>query len=282
MIIIKIGGGLGNQMFQYALGKKLSIKNSDKFLLDTCDFSKDTDDAQYRKFGLAHFNITASIATPDQIESIKKPKIWNFIERKVFGYKHIKFEPHILKKRGGVYLDGYFQSEKYFKDIRPNLLDDLSLKEPLSSVGTAILDQIQSRPNTVSLHVRRGDYVMTKERVKTFGSYCTPEYYYRALVSLSKKKGALSVFVFSDDIEWAKKNLDIAFPVVYITNECPDYEQLMLMSMCQNHIIANSTFSWWGAWLNNKPGKIVLAPKQWIVGPNLPIDDILPHEWERI
>ncbi len=293
---MKLGGGLGNQMFQYALGKALSIKTGEKLLLDTGTYGAHTDHIYYRKFGLSNFAIAADIATAEEIDHAKYlfpgpigkliRKIRIAFEYRVLRRHHTKFEPSLLRKTGDMYLEGFFQSDKYFKDIRNVIVKEFSLKKPFSTGAQEIAKAIQKTNNSVSLHVRRGDYVAGAENIRIYGTHCNQEYYEKSLVLLAKEtkeKGMLSVFVFSDDIEWVKKNIRIPPPTTYVSETAaPDYERMMLMSLCQSHIIANSTFGWWPAWLNSKPGKIVVAPSIWIPGIDLPADDILPPEWIRI
>lgn len=290
MIITYIGGGLGNQMFQYALGKKLSIKNNDELLLDISNFSGDPTHKHYREYGLCHFNVTAPIATPEQIRKIKYPfgklfaKLKNRFERDILKISDVKFEPSVLEKKGNLYMEGYWQTEKYFKDIRDVLLQEFSLKTPFSEEAQKISEKIAKSKNSVSVHIRRGDFAESEESRKYHGTdYCNPEYYSKSLKYIFEKVGDLSVFIFSDDIGWAEKNINLPYETTYVSEKsCADHEHLVLMSLCDYHVIANSTFGWWSAWLDNKPQKIVIAPSRWRPGPRLPTDDILPPEWIRI
>ncbi len=288
MIIVNLGGGLGNQMFQYAFGRKMSIKNNDKLLLDTSVFGVDTNHENYRALGLRRLCVTAPDATPEQILEVKYPygtlitKIKYRLDL-LLKRRHAKFEPYMLWQKGNLYLDGYWQTEKYFKDIREVILKDFTLKEPFSAPALVIADNIRADKNSVSLHVRRGDYVKDAESIAYYGSHCNQEYYEKSLKYLSDKKGDLSVYVFSDDIEWVKNNIRITHKTTYISEHAaPDYERMQLMSVCEHHIIANSSFSWWGAWLNNKPGKIVIGPSLWIPGSIVQNTDILPDDWVRM
>jgi hypothetical protein len=293
MIIMKLGGGLGNQMFQYAFGRALSIKNGDKLSLDIGEYAKHTDHAYYRPFGLGNFNAQINAITAEEVNRVKYPfkGSWGKLARKIrvaFEYRilrrhHLKFESFLLEKKGDVYLEGYFQSEKYFKDIRDVIVREFTLKKPFSPNAQGIADTIRKTGNSVSLHVRRGDYVADPNNFRIYGNHCNQNYYEKALATLSKNKGPLNVFVFSDDIEWVKENIRIPHPTTHVPEKsAPDYELMMLMSLCQSHVIANSTFGWWPAWLDDKKGKVVIAPSVWIPGMDLPIDDILPPEWIRI
>jgi hypothetical protein len=289
MIIVKLGGGLGNQMFQYALGRRLARDGGDELALDASVFENDTKHIDYRAFGLPHFNIQARIATPEEVERLRYPhgklarKVWNRIERHILRRQHIRFEPGVLKKTRDAYLEGYWQSPKYFDSVRPAIVADLSLAKPYSAGGLALAQEIGQARNSVSLHVRRGDYSRNAEGLRIYGTYCDQSYYDRALSEVLKRlPGPLSVFVFSDDIEWVKANLKLPAGARFVAHgEAPDYERLMLMSLCKAHVICNSTFGWWGAWLDDKQGKVVVAPKVWIPGIDLPVDDIVPADWIR-
>lgn len=288
MIIVNLGGGLGNQMFQYAFGKKMAVKNNDMLLLDTTVFGGHTDDEDYRAFGLRRLRVDAPAATQAQIEALKYPygKLITKIKYRLdtlLKRRHVKFEPRMLRLTGNLYLDGFWQTEKYFKDIRDILLKEFALREPYSAPAQAIAESIRADKNTVSLHVRRGDYVKDEASIKYYGSHCNQQYYEKGLKFLSDKLNTLSVYVFSDDIEWVKQNITIPHKVTYISEHAaPDYERMQLMSVCEHHIICNSSFGWWGAWLNNKPNKIVIGPSLWIPGSIVQNTDILPDDWIRM
>lgn len=291
MILVRLGGGLGNQMFQYATGRNLALKRGERLLLDATAYDgAEIKDITSRLYGLAHFNIDADIAPRELVEEQRKKrstlfkKIARRFESIVLRRNHIRFEPHILKLEGNVYLEGFWQSEKYFKPIRPQLVKELSLAKPLSSASQHVAQRIEKTERSVSLHVRRGDYVANEEARRIYGSYCDAAYYKRAVARLEELMGGnINIFVFSDDIEWVKKNLDVGPSALYVSEAAaPDYERMMLMSLCKGHIICNSTFGWWPAWLDDKAEKVVIAPKVWIPGIHLPIDDILPPEWIRM
>lgn len=293
MIITALGGGLGNQMFQYALGRKLALKNSDTLLLDLSAFATNPEHAHYRRFGLGHFGIAAGVATPEQIYKAKYPlgttmaRAQAWVDLHVLKRRHVKFESYILNKKGNVYLSGFWQSYKYFDSIRSELLRELSLKNPLTlaaqEVANGIATETQKGQSVASLHVRRGDYVENEKNRQYFSSHCTHDYYLRALELIKEKvkSDKLSIFVFSDDVEWVKQHMPLPYPTYYVSSYCPDHEQLVLMSQCHHHVIANSSFSWWGAWLNHKAGKVVVGPSVWVQSNNLPINDILLPDWLR-
>ena len=280
MIIVQLAGGLANQMFQYAFGRALSLKNSDKLKLDTTGYTT----KNFRQYRLGAYNIKAEIATSEEIKKLKLP--YGLLSRFVRGFRsrilrvqNIDFNPGLLEKKGDQYLTGFFQSEEYFKDIRGVILNDLTLIKPLSIKAEEYLKQIKQAKASVSLHVRRTDYV-TNAAANEHHGICSLMYYEKAIEFLVNKFSGTTFFIFSDDIDWCKENLKIKQPVIYIEG-LEDYEDLYLMSQCQHNIIANSSFSWWGAWLNENEDKIVIAPTKWANVKNIH-KDIVPQNWIKI
>jgi hypothetical protein len=261
--IITIKGGLGNQMFQYAYGRALEM-SGEKVIFNTAFFcgSKAKKDTT-RDFKLNNFNIETKAEF-----SNKKHLIFNIFNKVV-----VKLG---LKKN-------FYQNEKYFKNIENNIRKEFTLKNPLTPKGLDWEEKISSTANSISLHIRRGDYVLNI-KTNSFHGVCDIKYYTSALEEIVKKTGNnINIFIFSDDITWAKENLKFPFPFNFVSDsEIPDYEELYLMSLCKHNIIANSTFSWWGAWLNQNPDKIVIAPKQWLTNKTSTELDILPKEWIQI
>jgi len=274
MIITKLAGGLGNQLFQYAAGRRLAYIRETGLKIDAISLGQhDT----ARVFALDHFHIKASIATPEEIEGVsvidtdkKKRKAWNadhiLGKNKLFfaREKAIHFERRILDLPDNTYLQGHWQSEKYFKDIRDVLLKDLTVNTPQQGKNLETAEKIKIT-NAVSLHIRRQDYVQKKHMASIY-DVCTPEYYASAVAHIAKHVEKPHFFIFSDDIVWAKENMKLDFPTTYVdwNGDLAHFEDLRLMNQCKHNIIANSTFSWWGAWLNQNPEKIVIAPKRWL------------------
>jgi hypothetical protein len=254
--------------------------------LDLSNYAKSSGIDTSRQYGLGNFNITENIATNDEISKLKYPQgVFSVYYKKIRTKLHlfnISFVPRMIKKKGDIYLDGYWQTEKYFVDFAEQIRKDLTLKNPFSNDAKAFSDQIKSTKPSVSMHMRRGDYANDKNTNRYWGT-CNNEYYFKALNYLVSKVGAnMHVFVFSDDIEWVKKNISIAYPTTYVSSpDIADYEEMSLMSMCDHNIIANSSFGWWGAWLNKNPGKIVVAPKRWTTKGNFAFRDIVPASWIR-
>ncbi len=257
---IKIKGGLGNQMFQYAYGKKLILIDKKNIFFDISSFNKKSKDTG-RQFILDKFNIDSSI------EFINKG---NFIT---------SFINKIISKITGNY--GFYQSEKYFKPIEKIIRREFTLKEPLSSAAQIISNEILDKKDSVSIHIRRGDYVLDKKTNKHHGT-CELDYYKKAIEYIKDKIQSPVFFIFSDDIEWPKENIKEENSFFISNPEIKDYEELILMSNCNHQIIANSSFSWWGAWLNQNPNKIVIAPQKWLNTDISKQPDIVPKTWIKI
>ncbi len=294
VIMTQLDGGLGNQMFQYAIGKSLSLQCGVPLYLDTSVYSHYTT----RKYALGVFNISAQIASNEDIvffkPAVKKnplgiiktladktpthavllvkgilprgmmgkllrppPADSNYIYREA---EPFVFNADVLMAKPPLYLDGYWQNEKYFVRHRDIILRDFTLRVPISEKAIAYRKIIQETPS-VSLHIRRGDYVHVAAARKLYDGICDLEYYGRALDFLKQKIQDISVFVFSDEIAWAKANLHQE-RAIYVEG-CADFEEMYLMSCCRYNIIANSSFSWWGAWLNVATEKIVITPRRW-------------------
>lgn len=295
MIIVRLSSGLGNQMFQYALGRHLTIKNNTDLKLY---FSSNEDAARYYALGV--FNIVGEFAAEKDWQSINLPNMkkldfFSKLKRKAFRWReqnksinekkiilepYFQFCPDILKARDNCYLSGNWQSEKYFNDSSEKIKNDFTLKDEPTTASKNWIKKINSC-NSVSLHIRRGDYV-SNQKTNQFHGTCGLEYYQKAIDAITTKTKNPEFFIFSDDIEWAKNNLKIDCPIYFVSDKSiPDYEELIIMSKCRHNIIANSSFSWWGAWLNNNQDKIVIAPQKWF---NAPVDtsDLIPNSWTRL
>jgi hypothetical protein len=258
--IIKIKGGLGNQLFQYAHGRKC-IEKGEEVVFDISFFEENKKDT-LRPFLLNKFNILETNIFLPLKESIIK-----------------KYLNKIKSKLSGEY--GFFQSEKYFKGIEPMIRKEFTLKDPLSQTAQTYADQIQQNHNSVSIHIRRGDYVLNSSANKHHG-VCDLEYYERAISKIKELIDSPAFFIFSDDIEWVRENLKVD-NAIYVSNpSLSECEEMMLMSYCKHNIIANSTFSWWGAWLNQNPNKIVIAPQKWLNTDTSNQPDIIPPTWIKI
>ena len=281
MILVKLQGGLGNQMFQYACGRALSVRLGIPLLLDISFFEAVHD----RTFSLNQFNIQARIALEDEITKAKSPlqKALDFFRahKRVVIEKGAGFDPKVLLTPDKAYLDGYWQSEKYFLPITNKLLSEFSLKAPFSSYA-ADFARLVGDSNSVSIHIRRGDYVANPKFAAVHGTLPLA-YYEEAMGLIEQKVDNPRYFLFSDDPEWAEEHIRSRHKIDLVSGgSATEGEELSLMALCQHHIIANSSFSWWGAWLNKKAGKVVIAPKQWFVDPNRSIPDLIPETWIQL
>jgi len=246
--------GLGNQMFQIAAITSLAHDNGAEAVFPQI---------LEPKYGGYQDNIFHKVPT----KIVNPVGIWHKSGQSHFAYEEPIYLNHTI-------YSGYYQSEKYFKHNRKLILDLFTLK-------LADLSWVSVQNPACSIHIRRGDYLKLQDHHPT-----QPLSYYQEAMRYVLAKHQVSHFlVFSDDIEWCKEKLpqtDKFLPLIFVENE-PDYVDLLLMSMCDHNIIANSSFSWWGAWLNQNPEKIVVAPKKWF-GPAKQLDtkDLLPEEWIQI
>lgn len=287
MVITKINGGLGNQMFMYAAGRRLAHVLGVELKMDISEFAN----YPLRTYGLRAFNIHENIATPQEIAALTGKKQW--IVKRAFRRllhrlqellpthikeKHFHFNPEILGLPDNVYLDGYWQSQKYFIDIENIIRREFTVKTPQTGQNERLAEMISSR-ESVSIHIRRGDFILNPEVNKVHG-ICDLGYYSRSVKQLTKKIKNPHFFIFSDDFGCVNNKLKLSFPTIFVDHngQDKDYEDMRLMSQCKYHIIANSSFSWWGAWLSQSVDKVVFAPKHWF-RENFNTIDLCPPEW---
>ena len=277
MKIVKIMGGLGNQMFQYAFGYALSRISRDTVLYDVSWFdwaAQNFDVVTVRKYELGVFRADVGFASDDEIKRAQSRSL--FKPHPIVKEPDLLFHKRLLRKSGN-YFEGYFQCEKYFGAFRNDILGAFQLRDGLDKANAEICENMKSC-NSVSLHIRRGDYV---NLTHIYGT-CDMEYYAHALDIIAARAGTPNVFVFSDDPSWVRDNLKIKYPwtMVDINDGDQAFMDMELMRNCRHNIIANSSFSWWSAWLNQNPGKIVVAPKNWFS--NGRTTDIIPDSWLKI
>jgi hypothetical protein len=292
MIIVRLKGGLGNQMFQYAFGRALSIASGQALKLDIEGYKRPAGADTPRRFALDAFDIKAVPANAEEVKKVKYPfgfasRLWRAFSLKILQRHFIPFQKAgydalVAKAKSGkdVYVDGFFQSEKYFTGIEADLHTDFTLRKPMSPAGQNAALLIARDSFAVSLHIRRGDYVTSAKTQAHHGS-CDIAYYEKAVAQMP---AGSTFYVFSDDIAWAEKNLKLGRPTIFVSKpDIKDVEEMVLMSACRHNIIANSSFSWWAAWLNAHPGKIVIAPKTWArKNDQTWYKDIVPSSWTRI
>lgn len=280
MIVVKLQGGLGNQMFQYAMGRQLSLQNACPLFLDLSFLmQKATPSYTKREYQLGVFPVKASL---DRKGKYYHHGIASRIRTKLNGMSHIPdpgtlFHPEILREAPPMYLEGFWQSERYFADAAREIRNDFSYHGPVGEKNQVWFGLIHAG-NAVSLHVRRGDYVTSGP---TYHNLCDLRYYQDAIALLAETIEDPVFFIFSDDIPWVKANLDISGPHHFVFNNTgpQSFMDMVLMSNCKHHIIANSSFSWWGAWLNPDEQKKVIAPAKWFNNPEIDTRDMIPSTW---
>lgn len=273
MIIVKLMGGLGNQMFQYAAGRHLAYTHNTVLKLDPSFFNAPGNHTP-RQYALDIFELKGVFASEDEINSFKNAptgRYSRFLQRKFpsfFRHAYISESGHAYHNKfvhypADSYLEGFWQSEKYFLPIADTIRSDFRFRIPLTGLNKTLSDKIQQQ-QSVSLHIRRGDYVTNNEAAQYHG-ICSIDYYHNSVEYLHSKYSSLHLFIFSDDIDWVKANLHFDLPVDYINWNTGNnsYIDMQLMSLCKHNIIANSSFSWWAAWLNTNAGKVVIAPDNW-------------------
>lgn len=292
MITVKLIGGLGNQMFQYACGRALAERMQTQLCFDLSAFK------HYRphSYGLGNFN--GQVVNAPKYLNMGTP-FWAVARRLGLNTSHylsalgirwvheageLGYQPQRLVFQGDAYLDGYWQCARYFDDftlhiredfcLSPFLLDTFLERRKQLGIGSGV---------TVSVHIRRGDYVTDQSANKTHGVLCK-KYYQGALEHLMVQLGGdIRLIVFSDDTAWARENFRAHAVITHVDAnlQFPQVD-MHLMAACDHHVIANSSFSWWGAWLNPSPSKIVIAPAKWFMNTALNADDICPTEWVRL
>lgn len=300
MVIVKLFGGLGNQMFQYSFGRSLELKTGVKVLYDLNWLNDKVlqENCTNRDFELNVFKTS--------IKTVKKNSLLNYVLKRknilqkviykflvTFGYLYVLQEqtPYNLDYtllssiKSLSHVNGYFQTELYFSMYRKEILQDFQINTQLSKNSLRYADEIMNC-NSVSLHVRRGDYITNIKANENHG-ICSPNYYTKAIKYFSLTTKAPHFFVFSDDLEWVQKqnwfkNLKVTF--VNGNTELKSYEDMVLMGLCKHNIIANSSFSWWGAWLNDNVNKIVVAPRKWFANSekNSRAKNLVPIEWIKL
>lgn len=296
MIITLMAGGLGNQMFQYAIARSYVNRSGEKVYLDTCLLTAgeetDIEKIAHRPYGLHIFENLNGKVRRNKIAKLLNNGLLNTLKRRFFGRSVIVVEQREMEKiqipdktclQEDIVLKGNFQSERYFREIRESLLYEFEFPK-MDPQNEELKKSILQTPNAVSLHIRRGDYLSSK--YNDIYNSINDNYYHKSISIILKELSfdKLDVFVFTDDVKWVKnhftpvKTMNTYF-VTGNTNE-NSWKDMALMSCCQHHIIANSSFSWWGAWLSKREG-INLAPKHWFVPGTryFDINEIIPHSW---
>ena len=292
MILVRLNGGLGNQLFRYAAGKALAKYHGVELKLDITMFKRNL----LRNYELDCFAITAPLATGEEISAftfenypaavrvLKKlsQKIKPYYLRTVYKEPHFHFDNNFFKASNHICLSGNWQSDKYFQDIASVVKKEFKIVHALKDENLELAEKIQAC-NSVSVHIRRGDYADNPQTHKIHG-VCGPDYYTKAIELIKQETEAPHLFVFSEDMSWSRSNLGFNCPTTFIDHNCAkiSYEAFRLMTLCRNHVIANSSFSWWSAWLSDYRDKIVLAPAKWFNASKDNIKDLIPQGWSVI
>jgi hypothetical protein len=291
MIITRLNGGLGNQMFQYAAGRCLAHSLNTELKLDISPFRNDP----LRGYELPAFSITGTIAADADLQRVRRPlsylirhpaeSLRSAIHRgapvRYIRERQFHFDPEIPGLPDNIYLEGYWQSEKYFRKIEPLIRQEFRLRVAPGALVEESAGRIGDG-NAVSIHIRRGDFASNPATHATHG-VCSIDYYQRAIEKISRQTEDARFWIFSDDPQWVTENITTDHPSSCVSDQhFKDYEDLYLMSCCRHHIIANSSFSWWGAYLGSHPGKIVIAPKRWFKKTEIITTDLLPESWIQL
>lgn len=278
MRLIKMIGGLGNQMFIYAfyLQMRKRFSNTRIDLSDMRHYHAHNGYELDRVFGIT-----------DGVFCISKPlkKILEFLFFKVVLERKQNIETMEAFTRDYVYpfvyFKGFYQSERFFKDVESEVRKAFAFDlNKANAESRALAKQMSENPHAVSLHVRRGDY-MEPKFYKRYGTVCSQVYFQRAVELMLAQVPHAHFYIFSDDVEWVRQNIRLPRATVVACNRGADsWQDMMLMSLCKHNIICNSTFSWWGAWLNNNPEKRVIAPSRWLADVKMPY--IIPDSWTKV
>jgi hypothetical protein len=295
MIITSIFSGLGNQLFQYAAGKALAQHHQTELKIDNSWFYSSEEKQTPRYYGLGEFNLSEKIANVSEIRHFTVPAAGGIVGRirarynrslpahrkPVYYEPHFHVDPHFFQSRRDALITGYWQSEQYFQPIASQIRTTFTL--PVKGEQNRQWEQRIMAAEAVSLHVRRGDMVSNPDVARVHGA-CDLEYYREAARKIAEGLTEPEFFIFSDDPEWCLEHLKLDHPVHVVSNNQGDdaWQDMQLMRMCRHHIIANSSFSWWGAWLNPSESKKVIAPARWFNAANHDLRDLLPKDWMRL
>lgn len=288
-IISRITDGLGNQLFQYAAGRAVSLRSNLPLRLEPAGYSN----RSLRSYRLGAYDLPARLASDADLAYCFTPfhqrrrvralarrlnDLLPFRWRRLVAERTLRFDPRIVRIARPVYMSGFWQSERYFEDYGATIRRDLTLRTPIPACYRTILQRIDGL-ESLAVMVRRGDYL----GIPDTQGICTLEYYTRALTMITARAPGRRVFVFSDDIPWCKSHLPVDTDATFVPSETPDApeEDLRVLSHCRHFILANSTFAWWGAWLSTRGDGIVIGPSRWMQAADR-WADILPSRWLRV
>ena len=297
MIVVKLQGGLGNQMFQYAAGRELQRRNGGELCLDLTllldRFPRKN--AVFRDYNLDIFDLQPRLTLLSRLAQLLPVPLLYMraastlarlqdlvgLQRYISGPRN--FCPDVLEAGGNVYLDGHWQSAKYFAGSEDLLRRDFRVKQPLSSAAERVA-ALMASTDSICVNVRRTDYVTVRSAMETHG-FVGKDHYNRGIEQIAPRLNAPHIFVTSDDLEWCRANLRFNYPVTILGRETKGYkygEELALMARCKHFLIPNSTFAWWAAWMNPSKDKIVVCPKPWFRDQTIDSADLIPSQWIRI
>jgi len=287
-------GGLGNQLFQYAAARALAAQHKANLILDLSWFEK----VHYLRGVTVRSYALEPFSLPVQLKKNKPVLKWFsrlafFLEKVIFSLKlplihglyiekSFNFDPNFYKLEAPVRLSGYWQSFKYFESIASLIRSEIGTPRHLSMASAKVLDKIRST-DAICIHVRRGDYI-SNQSASDYHGLCSMDYYQRGVELVLEGLISPQGFVFTDDPDWAKECLQLPIPFMVVDVNGPEaaHEDLWLMSACRRFIIANSSLSWWGAWLSAATDKIVVAPQRWFSDEEIDTQDLILPEWIRI
>jgi Glycosyl transferase family 11 len=304
MIITWLTGGLGNQMFQYAAGLALAEHRRTVLKLDVSWFSSDPKYEAHNRYALSCFNVTEQFATREEIEraqgvQLTRTERWATqlarpLRLRRYANRHagasnlhyarqFRFYPEFFEQPDPTYLHGMWQSEQFFAPVANLLRLHFSFRYPTQPAVAEMLQRIRGGGPSVAVHFRRGDYVRNATFAQDIGVVGF-DYYARAMAILRERHPNLSFYVFSDDIDGIERDFRPPFPCTFVraTEPWHSYDKIRLMSACDHAIISNSTFAWWGAWLNPNPTKSVIAPDPWFAAGKEDGGDLVPDSWQRL
>jgi len=295
MILLIPNGGLGNQMFQYAAAKALALRLKTELVIDLSFYELHRNKSWNRSYELAVFDLKASVRNKNfkgvamcRLKEIFEKFTWNKENLLPFGLFSdtcsLVYDSRFEQLKNGIALFGYFQNESYFQKYWEEIYGDFTFSQPLNEQNQRIANNILAC-QSVGLHIRRGDYLSDKNAAQTFANLSL-DYYHAAIDYIRQRVENPQFFVFSDDIEWVKAQFsDSSFHYVDSNSGKDSYNDMRLMALCKHTIIANSSFSWWGAYLNRNPEKIVIAPENWYKNDEknaLAIANLLPRTWVKM
>jgi hypothetical protein len=289
MIITRLNGGLGNQMFQYAAGRSLALRHKTNLKIDLSWFEHQYPGDTPRSYELDCFSTAMEFSKPKEIPSFSTG-LASRIKKKllppevgfVLGERGHEFNKVFDEAPDNCLLVGFWQSDKYFHNVSAQIRQDFSFVPILDKFNLATAKLIRSC-EAVSVHVRRGDYA-NNQAAKEYHGLAPVNYYRQAIAIIRDSLKNPHFFVFSDDLEWCRKNLQFLDQATFIGHNSgkQSYRDIQLMSLCRHHIVANSSFSWWGAWLNPSLDKIVIAPRVWFKDPGTEDRDVIPDSWTKL